>query len=138
MLAETGPEVRFSHSVKIIAPGRLKIGRSSKILNNVNLDARGTIEIGEDTQVGFESMVVTSSHRFDDTTLPIKAQGMSDAPVKIGSDVWLGARVIVLPGVTIGDHAVVGAASVVTGNVPEWAVVAGNPARLIRYRRETA
>jgi chloramphenicol O-acetyltransferase type B len=54
--------------------------------------------------------------------------------VSIGHDVWLGRSVIVLPGVTIGDGAVVGAGSVVTKEVPPYAIVAGNPARLIRYR----
>ena len=63
---------------------------------------------------------------------------MSYAPVRIGSDVWMGARVIVLSGVKIGDHAVVGAASVVFKDVPAWAVVAGNPARLARNRLEGA
>lgn len=55
----------------------------------------------------------------------------------IGADVWIGARVIVLPGVTIGDGAIVGAGAVVTRDVPKRATVAGNPARLIRYRDRT-
>ena len=57
-------------------------------------------------------------------------------PVSIGNDVWIGARVIVLGGVTIGNGAVIGAGSVVTRDVPPYAVVAGTPARLIRYRFE--
>ena len=57
-------------------------------------------------------------------------------PVSIGNDVWIGARVIVLGGVTIGNGAVIGAGSVVTRDVPSYAVVAGTPARLIRYRFE--
>lgn len=134
MLAEVGAGVRFSHEVKIHAPGRLSIGAGSKILNKVILDARGGIRIGEVTQIGFESIILTSSHRFDDDTRPIIDQGMTNQPVEIGSDVWLGTRVIVLPGVTIGDHAIVGAGSVVTQDVPVWAIVGGNPARLIRYR----
>jgi virginiamycin A acetyltransferase len=51
----------------------------------------------------------------------------------IGPDVWIGAGAIVLKGVSIGAHAVVGAGSVVTGHVPPWAVVAGNPARVVKY-----
>jgi maltose O-acetyltransferase len=136
MLEEVGRDVRFSHEVKIVAPGRLTIGRSTKVLNKVILDASGGLCIGENTQIGFESIVLTSSHRFDDPTRPIVTQGMKHEAVIIGSDVWLGARVIVLPGVTIGDHAIVGAASVVTKDVLTWAIVAGNPARLIRYREE--
>ncbi len=55
-------------------------------------------------------------------------------PTKIGNDVWIGNRAIVLQGVTVGDGAVIGAGSVVTKDVPPYAIVAGNPARLIRYR----
>lgn len=59
---------------------------------------------------------------------------MPPAAVKIGHDVWIGRSAIVLAGVTVGDGAVVGAGSVVTKDVPPYAIVAGNPARLIRYR----
>lgn len=59
------------------------------------------------------------------------------AEVRVGNDVWIGRSAIVLPGVTIGNGAVVGAGSVVTKNVPSYAIVAGNPARIIRYRFES-
>ena len=54
-------------------------------------------------------------------------------PIKIGNDVWIGVNVTILPGVTIGENAVVGAGAVVTKDVPDNAVVVGNPARVIRY-----
>ena len=129
-------DVRFSDHVKVIGPANLRIGRNTKILNRVILDARGDLDIGDDTQIGFESIVLTSTHRFEDLGRPILEQGMKNRAVRIGSDVWIGARVIVLPGVTIGDHAIVGAGAVVTKDVLDWAIVAGNPARLIRYREE--
>jgi maltose O-acetyltransferase len=56
-------------------------------------------------------------------------------PVMIGDDVWIGARVIVLPGINIRDHAIVGAGAIVTQDVPAWAIVGGNPAKVIRYRK---
>lgn len=56
--------------------------------------------------------------------------------VTIGNDVWIGQRVMIMPGVTIGDGSIVGAASVVTKDVPDYAIVAGNPARIIRYRNQ--
>jgi acetyltransferase-like isoleucine patch superfamily enzyme len=56
--------------------------------------------------------------------------------VRIGHDVWIGANVIVLPGVEIGDHAVIAAGSVVTKNVKEWEIFAGNPAKSIGFRNE--
>ncbi|MDI1304840.1 MAG: CatB-related O-acetyltransferase [bacterium] len=63
---------------------------------------------------------------------------MPHASVRIGHDVWIGRSAIVLAGVTVGDGSVIGAGSVVTKDVPPYAIVAGNPARLIRYRFETS
>lgn len=62
---------------------------------------------------------------------------MPDSPLEIGYDVWIGARVIVLPGCTrIGAHSIIGAGAVVTKDVPDYAIVGGNPARVIRMRKE--
>jgi len=134
MGVEAGSDVRFSDHVKVVGPANLRIGRGTKIVNRVILDARGGLTIGEVTQIGFESVVLTSTHRFEDLDRPILEQGMESEAVQIGSDVWIGARVIILPGVTIGDHAIVGVGSIVTRDIPERAIVAGNPADLIRYR----
>ncbi len=77
------------------------------------------------------------------STFPFKARlsgadeaGKGKGAVMIGNDVWIGARAIVLANITVGDGAVIGAGSVVTKDVPPYAIVAGNPARLIRYRFE--
>lgn len=59
---------------------------------------------------------------------------MEGAPVHVGDDVWIGASTFILPGITISDHAIVGAGSVVTKDVPVGAIVAGNPARVVKYR----
>ena len=126
--------VRFSDHVKIIAPRNLKIGRDSKILNRVILDASGGLEIGEDTMIDFERIRLTSSHRFEELSMAIHKQGMEFKPVRVGNDVWIGARVIILADVTIENHANLGAGAVVTKNVPEFAIVGGNPAKVIRYR----
>jgi maltose O-acetyltransferase len=58
-----------------------------------------------------------------------------ERPVRIGNDVWIGDRVIILPGVTIGDGCIIGAGSIVTHDTPPYSISAGNPARVIRYRR---
>lgn len=126
--------VRISDRVRIVGPANLTIGSNTKILNRVLLDSRGGLEIGRDTQVGFESIILTSTHRFKDRERPILEQGMESKPVLIGSDVWIGTRVIVLPGVTIGDHSIVGAGSIVTRDVPAGVIVGGNPAKIIRTR----
>lgn len=83
-----------------------------------------------------ECTIYVRNHRFDDLSVPMNVQGSTDEkPVRIGSDVWIGGRVTILPGVVIGDHAIIGACSVVTSNVSEYSIVAGNPARVIGDRR---
>jgi acetyltransferase-like isoleucine patch superfamily enzyme len=76
---------------------------------------------------------------FDERALPPEKRGNSKGPIIIGNDVWIGRRAMILSGVRIGHGAVVGAGSVVTKDVPPYAIVAGNPARIVRYRfdRET-
>ncbi|PQV63701.1 Hexapeptide repeat of succinyl-transferase [Abditibacterium utsteinense] len=75
-------------------------------------------------------------HRFDNLEIPIREQGIVSAPVVIGKNVWLGAKVTVLKGVTIGDNAVVGANAVVTKNLPKNAIAVGIPAKVIRLRTD--
>lgn len=96
-----------------------------------------TVEIGNDVLIGPELYVYSRNHCFDSLTKPIRLQGFSeDKKVIIGDDVWIGARVTILSGCTIGSHSVIGAGSVVTKSVPEYAVVGGNPARIIKFRNK--
>lgn len=95
----------------------------------------GPVSIGRDVMMGPEVLIITRNHRFDALDVPMRVQGWAEArPVVIGDDVWIGSRVIVLPGVSIGRGAILGAGAVVTRDVPDYAIVAGNPARIIRYR----
>lgn len=96
----------------------------------------GTVYIGNDVMMGEYCTIITKNHKFDDTKTPMVKQGNDkDMPVYIGDDVWIGDRVIILPGVKIGNGAIVGAGSVVTHDVGNYDIVAGNPARVIRNRK---
>lgn len=87
--------------------------------------------------MGPDVLIITQNHRFDQLDLPMWRQGFSPSePVIIGNDVWVGTRAIILPGVTISKGAIIGAGAVVTKDVPEYAIVGGNPARLIKYRTD--
>ena len=88
----------------------------------------GGIWIGDRTLVGHNCIFTTLNHG----TEPERRGDMLPAPIHIGSDVWFGARVTVVPGITIGDGAIIGAGSVVTKDLPARTVVAGVPARVIR------
>ena len=84
--------------------------------------------------LGFESIILTCTHNSNRKDIPIREQGMFTAPVIIGKDTWIGARSSILPGVTIGDGAIIGINAVVTKDVPPKTVVGGIPARIIKER----
>lgn len=113
----------------------LVIGNNSQL--GVNCKVENDLVLGENVVMGPDVIIMSSSHSFERLDLPINRQKHPPRrPVVIGNDVWIGTRVLILPGVQVGDQAIIGAGAVVTKNVPARALVAGNPARLIRYRGE--
>ena len=97
----------------------------------------GPIVIERDVLVARNVHILDHQHRYDRLGTPVHLQGMScPRPVRIGEGSWIGANVVILPGVTVGQHAVVGANSVVRADVPTGAVVAGAPARVISTSSE--
>jgi maltose O-acetyltransferase len=113
----------------------IELGARSQIGHNARLDH--DVVIGADVLMGPDVVMMSAGHAYEDPEVPINRQGQTPRmPIHIGNDVWIGTRVVVLPGVHIGDGAVVGANAVVTRDVPPRAVVAGVPARVIRMRGE--
>lgn len=111
------------------------IGRGSGL--GINSYISGTVVIGEDVMMGPECRIYTVNHCTDNLEIPMCQQGVTvERPVRIGNDVWIGARVMILPGVQVGCHAILAAGAVVTKDVPEYAIVGGVPARVIKDRRE--
>ena len=85
--------------------------------------------------MGANVSIFSRNHKFSDINVPMNKQGFSEEqPVIIGNDVWIGANVIILPGVKIGTGSVIGAGAVVTKNVEEYTVVGGNPAAVLKRR----
>jgi maltose O-acetyltransferase len=132
--AHIGARVVFYPGV-FIAPG---YGLTLKDDVNVSLDVvihtSGGVEIGERVLIGYRSAIYSANHLVPGGQRRIFGAGSVERPVVIENDVWLGANVIVLPGVRIGEGAVIGAGSVVTRSIPRMTVAAGNPARVIRQR----
>lgn len=94
--------------------------------------------IEDNLMMGEDVMIIGGGHCFDKLDIPMGNQGSKEkTALHICSDVWIGARAIILPGCTrIGQGAIVGAGAVVTKDVPDYAIVGGNPAKTIRYRNE--
>ena len=98
------------------------------------LDGNGGIEIGADTLISPGVQCLSGNHIIDDPDVPIKYQGTTYGKVTIGEDCWLGTNAVVLPGVTIGRGAVIGAGAVVTKDIPDHAIALGIPARVVGHR----
>jgi len=105
---------------------RCVIGKGSGIV------AHRSVEIGDDVWTGHHVYVTDANHGYEDVTRPPGQQFAGPEPVRIASGAWLGHGTIVLPGSTIGEHAVIGAGAVVIGDIPAFSVAVGNPARVVR------
>lgn len=108
--------------------GQLEIGDRTWIGYGCSVSAHEHVRIGKNCHIGPYTNILDNNYHDvkDHNVMP------PSRPVMIGDDVWIGTRVIILPGVTIGDGAVIGAGAVVTKSVPARSVAAGNPARVIR------
>ncbi len=108
----------------VIIGERTRIGLSNTII--------GPVKVGNDVRLAQNVVLSGLNHNYDKIDSPIHVQGVSTKPIVIEDESWIGANVVVVPGVTIGKHSIVAAGSVVTKNVPEYSVVAGNPARILK------
>ncbi|MDQ0895197.1 sugar O-acetyltransferase [Agromyces ramosus] len=106
----------------------ISLGKRVFINSGCRFQDQGGITIGDDCLIGHNAVIATLEHDI----APTRRGDLMPSPVVIGRNVWLGANVTVLPGVTIGDDAVVGAGSVVTKDVPARTIVIGSPARVVR------
>lgn len=113
--------------------GKVKLGSNCTI--NAYATVRDNVVAGDGVRIGAYSSIIAMNHCFDNIDEPIWKQGISSEGIQIGNDVWIGSHVVVLDGVTIGSHSIIAAGSIVTKDVEPYAIVGGNPAKLIRKRR---
>ena len=127
-------ESEIDETFGLFPPFYTDCGKNIKIGKNVFINAccrfqdQGGIEIGDGSLIGHNTTIATLNHDFN----PAKRQNLTPSPVKIGKNVWIGSDCTILPGVEIGDGAIIGAGSVVTKSVPANAIAVGNPARVIK------
>lgn len=121
-----GEGSRVNAPLRGAALEKLKIGKQVIVVGNLLAMARGGITIEDNAQIAANVQLISNNHDpYDRAVLPCK-------PVLIKKGAWIGAGATILPGVCVGRYAIVGAASVVTKDVPDYAVAVGNPAKVIR------
>lgn len=129
-----GKDVYIMEGCKIYYPGGVEIGKCSGINHYTDIGGRGGLKIGNYVMIGPYCQVLTAEHNYQDLNKPIYLQGIKCGQVVIEDDAWIGTHVVILPNVRIGKGAIVGAGSVVTKDVKPYSIVAGAPAKLIKYR----
>ena len=138
LLAEPGRDIIVGDGTLIAADsvihGPVRLGKQVSLNHHITLDGGAAgIEIGDGTRMAAYCTLYAFNHGLD-AGRPVREQPVTSRGIRIGRDVWIGARAGIVDGVTIGDHAVVGMGAVVTRDVPPWTIVAGNPARPIGRR----
>lgn len=133
MLTSCGENVNVERHARF---GRgVTLGDRSGI--GINASIGEQTHIGSDVMMGPDCVIYTRNHRFDRLDIPMREQGYGPVePVEIGDDCWIGGRVTILPGVHVGNGAVIAAGAVVTKDVPPYAVVGGVPAKIIYNRKD--
>jgi acetyltransferase-like isoleucine patch superfamily enzyme len=135
-LKQLGPKVVFQPGFRVTNPELVAIGSNCNFAHGVFITGGGGVTIGDWVGFGPDTKIWSVNHRFDDPDRPWMLQGWDKKPVVIEDDVWLGANVFVMPGVTIGRGAIVSAGAVVGKSVPQYALVCGNPGRVIGWRKK--
>lgn len=133
-LKSCGTFVNFASGIKFLSAKNIEIGNNVKIGNSCLFMGHGGITVGNNVSFGPQVVIWTSNHNYySPEELPYD-NTMFLKPVTVKDNVWVGTRACIIPGVTIEEGAVVAMGAVVTKDVPKGAVVAGNPAKIIKYR----
>jgi acetyltransferase-like isoleucine patch superfamily enzyme len=128
-----GNSAMVGSNVYLGKANKITFGSGCRINEKVYLEE---VTIGNDVLIAPNVSILSRMHEFSRTDIPITQQGYKkEKMVTIGNDVWLGRNVVVMPGVNIGDGAIVGAGSVVTNDVASYTVVGGIPAKVIKIRK---
>jgi acetyltransferase-like isoleucine patch superfamily enzyme len=150
-----GCRIESFSALSTVGNGRIEIGSGSEVRSFARLEADvgyivigdqssvnpfsllsgfGGLRIGNQVRIASHCVILSSTHLHHDAGIPIYEQGVEQKETVIGDDVWIGSHAVIVGGVTIGAHSIVGAGAVVTGDIPPYTVAAGIPARVIRTR----
>lgn len=132
--AKVGRRTVYYSGVRIFPGNNLVVGDDVDFAKGVQVYTSGGLEIGDRVLIGFGSMIITSNHRVPKAPAQIFHAGNDKKKVVIEKDAWIGGNCTILPGVTIGEGAVVAAGAVVSKDVAPFSIVGGVPAKEIRKR----
>lgn len=127
--ARIAPGCTIRRTSRVYYPWNLTVGAVSAIGDRVEIYNLGPVTIGDRVTVSQEAYLCAGTHDYRQRSMPLLTP-----PITIKDDAWVCARAFVGPGVTVGEGAIVGAASVAMRDVPDWTIVAGNPAQVIKTR----
>jgi acetyltransferase-like isoleucine patch superfamily enzyme len=116
--------------------GDIELDEDANVGFNVEVFSAANVRIGRRVLIAAYTYLVGGDHLYDRTDVPVLAQGRTARGIEVGDNVWLGAHVVVTDGSRVGRDAVIGAGAVVIGEIPDFHIAAGVPAKLIRDRRE--
>jgi acetyltransferase-like isoleucine patch superfamily enzyme len=126
------------NSILTCKNGDIIIDDEANLGVNVEVSSASRVRVGRKALIAAYSYLVGGDHLYDRTDIPVLDQGRTAQGIEVADHAWIGAHVVVTDGSRIGRDAIVGAGAVVVGNVPDFAIAAGMPAKVVRDRRETA
>ena len=133
ILEKCGKNVNIERGA--VFSSHISLGDNSGI--GIDASLNGSVIIGKNVMMGPKCTMYSRNHSFDRLDIPMCEQGFQqEKTIIIDDDVWIGGHVILLPGVHVGKGAIIGAGAVVTKDVPDYAIVGGNPAKIIKYRNQ--
>lgn len=133
--SKIGKNLFLDRSVWINSPKKLILGNDVVISKDVVITTGGLVNIGNRVLIGYGTKILSANHRIpNNLSEPIRFSGHDFKKVNINDDVWIGANVVILPGVTIGKNSVIAAGAVVTKDIQSNVIVGGVPAKLLKKR----
>src|SRR5687767_11685488 len=131
-----GRRCTIQANLRIATPEKLFIGDDCNFGEDVFITAGGGVRIGNFVGIGAGAKIWSVNHKYDDPDVPWLRQGWEFKEVVVEDDAWIGANAFIMPGVTIGKGAIISAGTILSKSVPPYSIAAGNPGRVIGWRKK--